>query len=235
MLEIRGLDAGYGDLKVLWDVALDVREKEITAVLGPNGAGKTTLLKTISGLIKPNSGEIRFLGKEINKLKSFERVRQGIVQIPEGRQIFPQLTVMENLELGAYTKRARTRLKESLENVFQLFPILKERRNQLASTLSGGEQQMLAIGRGLMSHPRLMLLDEVSSGLAPLLTKNIFEVIQQINQSGVAICLVEQNAVLALEMAKRAYVFEGGRIVREGEAKDLRKDKSIQDAYLGTE
>jgi len=233
MLEIRGLDAGYGDLKVLWDVTLDVREKEVTAVLGPNGAGKTTLLKTISGLIKPNSGEIRFLGKEINKLKSFERVRQGIVQIPEGRQLFPQLTVVENLELGAYTKNARKRLKESLENVFQLFPILKERRNQSASTLSGGEQQMLAIGRGLMATPVLLMLDEPSLGLAPKLVLSLFDTIKEINRSGITLLLVEQNVASALSIADQAYVLENGRVIMKGKGAELLNDPYVKKAYVG--
>jgi len=235
MLEVNNIDVYYGDLQAIWDVSLTVGEGEIVTLIGANGAGKSTVLKTIVGWLRPAKGRISFDGFRLDDRPTWKVVEKGICLIPEGRGLFHGMTVLENLEMGAFMSRTWKAQGQTLKRVYQIFPILEARKNQQAETLSGGEQQMLAIGRGLMSHPRLMLLDEVSSGLAPLLTENIFEVIQQINQSGVAICFVEQNAVLALEMAKRAYVFEGGRIVREGEAKDLRKDKGIQDAYLGTE
>jgi branched-chain amino acid transport system ATP-binding protein len=235
MLEISNIDVYYGDLQAIWDVSLTVREGEIVTLIGANGAGKSTVLKTIVGWLRPAKGRISFEGFRLDDRPTWKVVEKGICLVPEGRGLFHGMTVLENLEMGAFMPRARKAQNEIIKKVFEVFPVLEARRNQAAETLSGGEQQMLAIGRGLMSQPRLMLLDEVSSGLAPLLTDNIFEVIDQINKSGVAICFVEQNAVLALEMAERAYVFEGGRIVREGEAKDLRKDKGIQDAYLGTE
>ena len=234
MLEIRHIDVFYGDLQALWDVSLAIREGEIVTLIGANGAGKSTVLKTIVGWLRPAKGEIQFDGFRLDHRSTWKVVEHGICLVPEGRGLFHGMTVLENLEMGAYMPRARKAEKEILQKVFEVFPVLRERRNQTAETLSGGEQQMLAIGRGLMSQPRLMLLDEVSLGLAPIITENIFEVIHQIHRSGVAICFVEQNAVLALGVAKRAYVFEGGRVTKEGEAVDLRKDKAIQDAYLGT-
>jgi branched-chain amino acid transport system ATP-binding protein len=235
MLEIHHIDVYYGDLQAIWDVSLAVREGEIVTLIGANGAGKSTVLKTIVGWLRPAKGTIHFDGCRLDHRSTWKVVEKGICLVPEGRGLFHGMTVLENLEMGAFMPRARKAEREIIDQVFEVFPILRARKNQAAETLSGGEQQMLAIGRGLMSQPRLMLLDEVSLGLAPILTESIFEVIHQINQSGMAICFVEQNAVLALGMAKRAYVFEGGRIVREGEAEDLRKDKAIQAAYLGTE
>jgi branched-chain amino acid transport system ATP-binding protein len=235
MLKIHHIDVYYGDLQAIWDVSLTVREGEIVTLIGANGAGKSTVLKTIVGWLRPAKGTIHFDRFRLDHRSTWKVVEKGICLVPEGRGLFHGMTVLENLEMGAFMPRARKAEKEVMEQVFEVFPVLRARQNQTAETLSGGEQQMLAIGRGLMSQPRLMLLDEVSLGLAPMLTENIFEVIHQINQSGMAICFVEQNAVLALGMAKRAYVFDGGRIVREGEAKDLRRDKAIQAAYLGTE
>jgi len=234
MLEIHHIDVYYGDLQAIWDVSLTVREGEIVTLIGANGAGKSTVLKAIVGWLRPAKGTIQFDGFRLDHRSTWKVVEKGICLVPEGRGLFHGMTVLENLEMGAFMPRARRAEKEVLQKVFEVFPVLRDRRNQTAETLSGGEQQMLAIGRGLMSQPRLMLLDEVSLGLAPIITENIFEVINQINLSGVAICFVEQNAVLALGTAKRAYVFEGGRVVKEGEAKDLQNDKAIQDAYLGT-
>ncbi|MGA2466826.1 MAG: ABC transporter ATP-binding protein [Thermodesulfobacteriota bacterium] len=235
MLEINRIDVYYGDLQAIWDVSLSIPEGEMVTLIGANGAGKSTVLKTIVGWLRPARGTIRFDGLRLDNQPTWKVVEKGICLVPEGRGLFHGMTVLENLEMGAFIPRARKAESEAIKKIFEVFPILKGRRNQPAETLSGGEQQMLAIGRGLMSQPRLMLLDEVSLGLAPLITENIFEVIKQINKSGVTVCFVEQNAVLALELASLAYVFEGGRIVKQGEAKALRKDKGIQDAYLGTE
>ena len=235
MLEIERINVSYGDLQALWDVSFRIEEKEIVALIGPNGAGKTTTLKTISGLLRPFAGEIRFEGLEMDRMPIHKRVEVGISLVPEGRGLFPGMSVLENLELGAFTAKGRSCKEETLEQVYGLFPILKNRKKQAAGTLSGGEQQMLAIGRGLMSKPKLLLFDEPSWGLSPLLSKVIYEVIGQINNSGVTILLIEQNVRMALELANRAYVVENGRIMKQGNSRNMLDDKHIKEAYLGTE
>jgi len=223
----------HGDLQVLWDVSFRIDEGEVVTIIGPNCAGKTTILNTISGLLRPRSGSIIYLSKRVEKLPPHKIVKLGIAHVPEGRLLFPQLSVMENLKMGAYT-RGRVREKdEMLEWVFQLFPILKERKNQRASTLSGGEQQMLALGRGLMSKPKLLMLDEPSLGLAPKLVRLVFEVIEKVNKEGFTILLVEQNVHQALELADRSYVLEEGKIVLEGKGKELINNDHVKRAYLG--
>ena len=233
MLDLSGVNVLYGDLQVIWDVSLRFEKGEVIAILGPNGAGKSTILKTISGLLKPKSGEIKFLDRRIDGLQPHQIVELGISHVPEGRHLFPQMTVLENLEMGAYLPRARREKDESLERVFRLFPILKERRDQLAGTLSGGEQQMLVIGRGLMSNPTLLMLDEPSLGLAPMLVSKTFDIVKKINDEGTTILLVEQNIHYALELANRAYLLETGRIVLEGEGAELLNNPYVKKAYLG--
>jgi len=233
MLEVKGINVYYGPLQVLFDVSLSVKEKEIVTVIGPNGAGKTTLLKTISGLLHPKSGSIRFLGEEISSLSAEVVVRRGVAHVPEGRGLFPYMTVLENLQLGAYTKEARSKMKETLEEVFELFPRLKERKDQLAYTLSGGEQQMLAIGRALMSRPKLLMLDEPSQGLAPKLVKSVMQTLEELNARGITILLVEQNVHHALNLADRGFVLENGRVVLEGAAQELLNNSHVKSAYLG--
>ena len=233
MLEVRGLEASYGELKVLWSVDIGVNKGEIVALVGPNGAGKTTLLRTIAGVIKEDKGDILFEGRRINNLPSYERVRIGISLVPEGGELFPYMTVQENLDIGAYLPEARRKYRENLEFVFTLFPRLKERRNQLAGTLSGGERQMLAIGRALMSSPKLMMFDEPSLGLAPNLAVNVLRTIQDLNKEGYTVLLVEQNVRLALRISSRGYVIENGRIVLKGDSKELLENPHVKKAYLG--
>ena len=233
LVEISEINVHYGDVQVLHEVTLEVREGEVVTIVGANGAGKTTLLKTIAGILRSTSGEIQFLGERIGHLYPHQIVEKGLVRIPEGRKIFPSLSVLENLELGSYLPKARAKRSESLEKIFSLFPVLKERSKQLAGTLSGGEQQMLAIGRGLMSLPRLLMLDEPSLGLAPLLVGEIFRTIREINQQGTTILLVEQNVFNALEMAHEGYVLENGRIVLRGKSRDLLGNEHIKESYLG--
>jgi branched-chain amino acid transport system ATP-binding protein len=235
VLELIEMDVNYGDLQALWGVSLSIQEGEMVTMIGANGSGKSTVLKSIVGWLRPARGDVRFQGLSLKDKTTWKIVEQGICLVPEGRGIFPGMSVLENLQMGAFTRRARKKERVNLEKVFRVFPRLDARKSQPAETLSGGEQQMLAIGRGLMSEPKLMLLDEVSVGLAPLVTENIFEVIGEIHRSGVTVCFVEQNAVLALEVAQRAYVMDEGRVVRHGDAKSLLSDKSIQDAYLGAE
>jgi len=233
MLEVSNLDIFYGKSQALQDISLRVDEKEIVALVGANGAGKTTLLNTISGLLRPASGHVEFLGKRIDRLAPHTIVQLGISHIPEGRKLFTDMTVRENLEMGAYSSKAWKRKKETLEQVYQLFPILKERGGQSAGKLSGGERQMLAIGRGLMSKPRLCMFDEPSYGLAPNLLSELLEVIKQLREQGITVFLVEQNVRRTLETADRAYVLENGRIVLEGKGKDLLQDELVKKAYLG--
>lgn len=233
LVEISEINVHYGDVQVLHEVTLEIREGEVVTIVGANGAGKTTLLKTIAGILRSTSGEIQFLGERIDHLYPHQIVEKGLVRIPEGRKIFPSLSVLENLELGSYLPKAKAKRSESLEKVFSLFPVLKERSQQLAGTLSGGEQQMLAIGRGLMSLPRLLMLDEPSLGLAPLLVREIFRTVREINQQGTTILLVEQNVFNALEMAHEGYVLENGRIVLRGKSRDLLGNKHIKESYLG--
>jgi branched-chain amino acid transport system ATP-binding protein len=233
MLSIDKLNFSYGDLKVLWDISLEVHEGEIVTVVGANGAGKTTTLKNISHLVKPTSGSITFLGEDLEKLESHQVVERGIVQVPEGRKIFPEMTVLENLRMGSYIKSARKAREANVERVFGMFPRLKEREKQLGGTMSGGEQQMLAIARGLMANPKLLLLDEPSLGLSPLFVKIIFEIIQEINRQGVSILLVEQNVFKSLKIANRAYVLETGRVVLTGVGTDLLDNEHVKMAFLG--
>jgi branched-chain amino acid transport system ATP-binding protein len=233
VLKIDKLNFSYGDLKVLWDMDLEVHAGEIVTVVGNNGAGKSTLLKNISQLVRPSSGAITFNEKDLRRLDPHEVVEQGIVQVPEGRRIFPEMTVMENLRMGSFIKSARKDRTANTDRVFTLFPRLKEREKQLGGTLSGGEQQMLAIGRGLMANPTLLLLDEPSLGLSPLLVKNIFEIITEINRRGVTILLVEQNVNQSLRIAHRAYVLETGRVVLTGNGADLLNNEHVKKAFLG--
>ncbi len=231
MLEVSGLNVYYGNIHALKDVSFSVQEGEIMTLIGANGAGKSTTLLTLSGLKKATTGTIQFMGKDITKTTPQSRVAMGISQSPEGRRVFPGLTVLENLEMGAYLRKDD--YSADMEKVFAYFPRLKERRKQTAGTLSGGEQQMLAMGRALMSRPKLMLLDEPSMGLSPLLVSEIFEIIRKLNETGTTILLVEQNAALALKLAHRAAVMETGRIVLAGTGEELSKSPEVQKAYLG--
>jgi len=233
MLEVSNLNVFYGKSQALHGVSLKVNEGEIVALVGTNGAGKTTLLNTISGLLRPASGSVEFLGKRIDKLAPHKIVKLGICQIPEGRKLFTDMTVLENLEMGAYSFEAWKRRKETFEQVYQVFPVLKERRKQSASKLSGGEGQMVAIGRGLMSNPRLCMFDEPSYGLAPKLLSEVLEVIKRLREQGITIFMVEQNVRRTLEIADRAYVLENGQIVLEGKGKDLLRNEQVKTAYLG--
>jgi branched-chain amino acid transport system ATP-binding protein len=233
MLEVSNLDVFYGNSQALRDVSLSVNEGEIVALVGSNGAGKTTLLNTISGLLSPASGSVEFLGKRIDRLAPHKIMKLGICQIPEGRKLFSDMKVGENLEMGAYSSEAWKRKKETLEEVHQIFPVLKERRKQSAKKLSGGEGQMVAIGRGLMSSPRLCMFDEPSYGLAPKLFSEVLDVIKQLREQGITIFLVEQNVRQTLETADRAYMLENGRIVLEGKGEDLLQDNMVKKAYLG--
>lgn len=233
MLKLENVNTYYGKFRALWDVSMEVNEKEIVALVGANGAGKTTLLNTISGLLTPESGSIHFFSDKIHGIDTNEIVEKGISQIPEGGKIFPDMTILENLEMGAYTKEHWKVRAETLEFVFDLFPKLKERKKQLARTLSGGERQMLAVGRGLMSKPKLCTFDEPSYGLSPKLVQEFFEIIQKLRDQDTTILLVEQNVQQTLEIADRAYVLENGRIVSEGKSSKLLKDDHIKKAYLG--
>lgn len=233
MLDVKQISAGYGDVKILQRVSLKIERGEMVSVLGANGAGKTTLLLTLSGILRLSEGEIYFLNKRIDSLEPHVIVHQGVVRIPEGRKVFPEMSVIENLELGSYIRTAKAHRKENLAKVFTLFPRLEERKHQPAGTLSGGEQQMLAIGRGLMTLPKILMLDEPSLGLAPLIIRNLFEVIKKINQEGTTVILVEQNMQLALSTVQRGYVLENGRIILEGSSVDLLKEEYMKKAYLG--
>ncbi|WP_040950458.1 ABC transporter ATP-binding protein [Gorillibacterium massiliense] len=233
MLQIQNIDVFYGSIHALHNVSLEVNKGEIVTLIGANGAGKSTLLKTVSGLLKPKNGDIRFMGKPIGGLSAQSIVSLGLLHCPEGRRIFANMTVEENLDLGAYLRRDKEAIKKDLDAVFQRFPILSERRKQHAGTLSGGEQQMLAIGRALMGKPNLLLLDEPSMGLAPMLVQEIFRVVKEINESGTTVLLVEQNASQALKIAHRAYVLETGKVVLSGAADELANAEEVKLAYLG--
>lgn len=235
LLEVKDLKVSYGKIEAIKGISLKVNKGEIVTLVGANGAGKTTLLKTISGILKPSAGVINFEGKDIQNIAPHNRVLEGLCQAPEGRGIFPGMTVLENLEMGKYSRPDwKNELAEDLERIYTLFPRLKERQNQAGGTLSGGEQQMLSIGRALMSRPRLLLLDEPSMGLAPMFIQQIFNIIREIQSQGVSILLVEQNAAQALSCANRAYILETGNIVKEGAGKELLNDDAIKKAYLGT-
>ncbi len=233
MLAIEKLCFAYGDMKVLWDIDLTVSEGEIVTLVGSNGAGKSTTLKNISRLVSAASGSVRFQGDDLSRLQAHHVVERGVIQVPEGRKIFPEMTVMENLRMGSFPKSCRKDRPRNTERVFSLFTRLKEREKQLGGTLSGGEQQMLAIGRALMANPRLLLLDEPSLGLSPLLVRNIFQIITEINQQGVTILLVEQNVFQSLRIANRAYVLESGRVVMSGTGNELLNNEHVKKAFLG--
>jgi branched-chain amino acid transport system ATP-binding protein len=233
MLEISKLQFAYGDLQVLWGVDLSVQQGEIVTVVGANGAGKSTILRNCSRLVKPGTGSIKFQGEDLGRLQSHEVVARGLVQVPEARRIFPEMTVVENLRMGSYLPASRRDRDRNMERVFSLFPRLAERKKQLGGTMSGGEQQMLAIGRGLMGNPRLLLLDEPSLGLSPLFVKNIFEIIKQINAQGTTILLVEQNVYQSLRISHRAYVLETGRVVLSGTGAELLENAHVKKAFLG--
>lgn len=233
MLEVNKLNVHYGVIHALKDVSMEVKEGEIVALIGANGAGKTTLLQTISGLLKKTSGDIAFLGHSLNKTSAKAIVKEGITQVPEGRHIFSGMSVYENLLMGAYLRKDKDGIKADLQDIYQRFPILEKRSNQDASTLSGGEQQMLAMGRALMAQPKILLLDEPSMGLAPILVKEIFSIVKDINAKGTTVLLVEQNAKMALSIADRAYVMETGKIVMSGTGAELGESPEIQKAYLG--
>jgi len=233
MLEVENVSAGYGMVQILWDVSFKIKEKELVSIIGPNGAGKTTLVKTIVGLLPPKNGTIRFKGESIEKLPPYEIVKRGINLIPEGREIFPRMTVEENLLLGAYTVNNESKVKETKEKVYQIFPVLKKKEKLLAQTLSGGEQQMLVIGRSLMSNPELLILDEPSLGLAPIVVEKVLDTLSKINEDGVTILLVEQNIRDSLNIANRGYVLEEGKIIIEGEGRELLANNHIKEVYLG--
>jgi len=233
MLEIKNVDTFYGNMSILKDISISVREKEIVAILGANGAGKSTLLDTIVGIVRPRRGSVEFEGKRIDHLATDRIVKAGISQCPEGRRVFPQMNVWENLMLGAYVRRKDPAVAKDLAYVYSLFPILEERKEQMAGTLSGGQQQMLAMGRALMSRPKLMLLDEPSIGLAPFLVEEIFQIVKRINEEGTTILLVEQNARAALKVSHRGLVLETGRLVLEDESQALLNNPKIKEAYLG--
>ena len=233
LLKVDGINVYYGNIHAVKDISFTVNAGEIVTLIGANGAGKSTTLRTISGLLKPKTGSITFLGQDIAGVRAHEIVKKGISQVPEGRRVFAEMTVMENLDLGAFVRKDKAGIQQDLKHVFELFPRLEERKNQSAGTLSGGEQQMLAMGRALMSRPKLLLLDEPSMGLAPLLIKEIFNIIVDINKSGTTVLLVEQNANMALSIANRAYVLETGRITLSGSAKELAASEDVRKAYLG--
>ncbi|MBE5892336.1 MAG: ABC transporter ATP-binding protein [Lachnospiraceae bacterium] len=233
MLEVKDLKVYYGMIQAIKGVSFHVDEGEVVALIGANGAGKTTILHTVSGLISPKEGSVTFEGKDIVKIPGHKIVTMGMSHVPEGRRVFSQLTVLQNLKMGAYTRKDKEEINQTLKTVFEHFPRLEERQNQIAGTLSGGEQQMLAMGRALMAHPKIILMDEPSMGLSPIFVNEIFEIIKQVSKAGTTVLLVEQNAKKALSIADRAYVLETGNIVLEGKASDLLNDDSIKKAYLG--
>ena len=233
MLKVSGIDVFYGDLQVLWDVSFEVREKEILVLVGANGAGKSTTLKTISGLLKPRKGTIEFDGVRLDQLPPDRVIGQGVVHVPEARRLFREMSVEENLIMGSLSPEAKKKRYETMDWVYQLFPRMKERRKQAAGTMSGGEQQMCAIGRGLMALPKILMFDEPSLGLSPILVQEVFQIAKRINREGVTVMLVEQNVRQTLAMCDRAYVLENGRVVLEGTGKDLTNDPHVKEAYLG--
>jgi branched-chain amino acid transport system ATP-binding protein len=233
MLKVKGIDVFYGDLQVLWDVSFEVKEKEILVLVGANGAGKSTTIRTISSLLTPRKGSIEFDGVRLDKTPPYHVIEHGIVHVPEGRRLFPQMSVEENLIMGTLNGEAKAKRAQTMERVYGLFPRLRERQKQLAGTLSGGEQQMLAVGRGLMSLPKLMMFDEPSLGLAPILVQDIFRIVRKINEEGVTVLLVEQNVRQTLAMCHRAYVLENGRVVLEGTGEALMANDHVKEAYLG--
>jgi len=233
MLEVKDLQVYYGVIQAIKGISFEVNQGEVIALIGANGAGKTTTLHTITGLLSPKSGQVLFEGKDITKTPAHKIVSMGMAHVPEGRRVFAELSVYENLKMGAYTRKDKAEIEKTLQSVYKRFPRLKERKNQMAGTLSGGEQQMLAMGRALMSKPRIILMDEPSMGLSPIMVNEIFDIIRAVSESGTTVLLVEQNAKKALSIADRAYVLETGKIVLSGDAKDLLEDDSIKKAYLG--
>jgi branched-chain amino acid transport system ATP-binding protein len=233
MLEVENLSSGYGLIQILWDISFKIDEKEIVSIIGPNGAGKTTLVRTLMGLLPAKNGAICFKGENIENLPPYEIVKKGVTLIPEGREIFPRMTVKENMLLGAYTINNKASVEESEEKVYQIFPILKKKEKALAQTLSGGEQQMLVIGRSLMSNPELLILDEPSLGLAPIIIGKVLDTLRKINEEGVAVLLVEQNIRDSLNIANRGYVLEKGKVVLEGKGRELLSNDHIKEVYLG--
>lgn len=233
MLKVEKINLFYGEIQVLWDVSLEIKPGQITALVGANAAGKTSTIKAISGLEKISSGRITFDGKEIHKMDPHEIVEEGIIQVPEGRKLFNFMTVEENLELGAYSKRARQHFKKNLEYVYELFPVLAERKKQLAGSMSGGQQQMCAIARGLMANPRVLMIDELSLGLAPIMVQNLFKTLKEIVKRGITVLLVEQNVRQSLAISQEAYVLENGRITMSGKVETLVNDPHLRKAYLG--
>ncbi len=233
MLKVENIDVFYGDLQVLWDLSFEVNEGEIVALVGANGAGKSTTLKTISGLLNPANGSIDFQGQRLDQIPANKIVEHGITHVPEGRRLFPEMTVRENLMMGSLTRQAKAKREESMEWIFGLFPRLREREKQMAGTLSGGEQQMLAVGRGLMALPKMIMFDEPSLGLAPILVAEIFKIIELINKKGVTVLVTEQNTKQSLEISNRGYVLENGRIVLSGSGQELLSNGHVKEAYLG--
>jgi branched-chain amino acid transport system ATP-binding protein len=233
LLKVSNIDTFYGGIQALWNVSLEVEAKEIVALVGANGSGKSTLLDSISGLLRPTQGSIEFEGENITTLNPFQIVALGISHVPEGRRVFPNLSVLDNLILGSYNRTSRPKKEQNLSMVHELFPILEERKNQLGKTLSGGEQQMLALGRGLMSNPKLMLLDEMSLGLAPIVINNVYKALRKIREKGITLLFVEQNVRRSLEEAERAYIMQAGRVVLSGDVADLREEEEVKKAYFG--
>ena len=234
MLKVSNIDTFYGSLQVLWDISIEIAAGEIVAIIGANGSGKSSLLNTISGMIHPVKGSVLFDGREITALDPFRIVSLGISQVPEGRGIFPDMSVYENLKMGSYNRRARSKRHRNLKNVYEHFPILEKRKNQLAKTLSGGEQQMVAVGSALMSDPKLILLDEMSLGLAPVIVNELYKVLKEIRSRGITIVFVEQNVRRTLAEAERAYILETGRLVLSGDVEELREEEKVKKAYFGT-
>jgi branched-chain amino acid transport system ATP-binding protein len=233
LLEIQNVSSGYGEVQILWDVSLNLERGKLTALVGSNGAGKTTLLRTVMGLLKPSQGTVTFDNRDLTRVSPHAKAAQGIVLVPEGRQLFPSMSVYENLQMGAYSARARANFAENLEKVYDMLPRLKERADQKAGTLSGGEQQMLAVARGLMAQPEILMFDELSLGLAPVLVLGLFEVLQRLKDEGLTMLLVEQNVQMALAVSEYAYVLAEGRVDLEGPSKELARDEHIREAYLG--
>jgi branched-chain amino acid transport system ATP-binding protein len=234
LLKVSHIDVFHGSFQALWDVSLEIKVGEIVAIIGANGSGKSTLLDAVSGLVHPAKGSIEFEGKDISAVEPFHIVNLGISQVPEGRMVFPDLTVLENLIIGSYNRKARSKREQNLQRAYQLFPVLEDRKNQLAKTLSGGEQQMLALGRGLMSDPKLILIDEMSLGLAPILVNEMYRILREIRDRGVTILFVEQNVRRSLTEADRAYIMEVGRVVLSGDVAKLREEERVKKAYFGT-
>jgi branched-chain amino acid transport system ATP-binding protein len=233
LLEVQEVSSGYGEVQILWGASLKLERGRLTALVGSNGAGKTTLLRTVVGLIKPSQGSVIFDGRDVTRVSPHSKAAQGIVLVPEGRQLFPSMTVYENLEMGAFSKRARSNFQKNLDRVYEMLPRLKERADQRAGTLSGGEQQMLAVARGLMAEPEILMFDELSLGLAPFLVLNLFEVLQLLKEEGLTMLLVEQNVQMALAVSEYAYVLSEGRIELQGPSRELARNKQVRAAYLG--